>query len=168
VLTYVEAALGGELARPTTWTTQIKGKNRPILNDALGSEFGAMLYDACINPDHDEGSRVRLHGLRRTRYPSEVVPGRRRTLTLGRAGYQRQYELILSGSKKGTDDFWCGARDEGDVWFVDKPSKNDLHPTIKPIQLVERAIRNSSKSRDIARAQADVLDWSSSIRSMSM
>jgi DNA modification methylase len=35
------------------------------------------------------------------------------------------------------------------VWFVDKPVKNDLHPTMKPVALVERAIRNSSKSRDI-------------------
>jgi len=37
----------------------------------------------------------------------------------------------------------------GDVWLVDKPSRNDLHPTMKPVALVERAIRNSSKSRDI-------------------
>jgi DNA modification methylase len=35
------------------------------------------------------------------------------------------------------------------VWFSDKPAKNDLHPTMKPVALVERAIRNSSKSRDI-------------------
>jgi DNA modification methylase len=35
------------------------------------------------------------------------------------------------------------------VWFVDKPLKNDLHPTMKPVALVERAIRNSSKSRDV-------------------
>jgi DNA modification methylase len=26
--------------------------------------------------------------------------------------------------------------------------RNDLHPTMKPVALVERAIRNSSKSRD--------------------
>ena len=35
------------------------------------------------------------------------------------------------------------------MWFVDKPVRNDLHPTMKPVALVERAIRNSSKSRDI-------------------
>jgi hypothetical protein len=35
------------------------------------------------------------------------------------------------------------------VWFVDKPVRNDLHPTMKPVALVERAVRNSSKSRDI-------------------
>jgi DNA modification methylase len=32
---------------------------------------------------------------------------------------------------------------------VDKPARNDLHPTQKPVALVERAVRNSSKSRDI-------------------
>jgi DNA modification methylase len=35
------------------------------------------------------------------------------------------------------------------VWHYDKPAKNDLHPTMKPVALVERAIRNSSKTRDI-------------------
>jgi DNA modification methylase len=71
------------------------------------------------------------------------------TFTLGRADYQRQYEPILYGWKHGTDRFWCGARDQGDVWFVDKPRVNDLHPTMKPVELIERAITNSSKSRDI-------------------
>ena len=49
----------------------------------------------------------------------------------------------------GRDHYWCGARDQGDVWFFDKPARNDLHPTMKPVALVERAIRNSSKTRDI-------------------
>jgi DNA modification methylase len=35
------------------------------------------------------------------------------------------------------------------VWFIDKPVRNNLHPTMKPVALVERAIRNYSKSRDI-------------------
>jgi DNA modification methylase len=67
---------------------------------------------------------------------------------MGRSDYQRQYEPILYGWKEGTDHYWCGARDQGDVWFVKKPVANDLHPTMKPVELVERAIRNSSKSRD--------------------
>jgi DNA modification methylase len=56
---------------------------------------------------------------------------------------------MLYGWKQGNDHYWCGARDQGDVWFFDKPVKNDLHPTMKPVALVERAIRNSSKTRDI-------------------
>lgn len=31
------------------------------------------------------------------------------------------------------------ARDQGNVWFVDKPAKNDLRPTMNPVALVERA-----------------------------
>jgi DNA modification methylase len=35
------------------------------------------------------------------------------------------------------------------VWQIKKPHKNDLHPTMKPVELMERAVRNSSKTRDI-------------------
>ena len=80
---------------------------------------------------------------------STFVIWAKHTFTLGRADYQRQYETILYGWKEGTDHFWCGAREQGDVWFFDKPVRNDLHPTMKPVALVERAIRNSSKSRDV-------------------
>lgn len=80
---------------------------------------------------------------------STFVIWAKHTFTLGRADYQRQYEPILYGWKEGADHFWCGARDQGDVWHFDKPSRNDLHPTMKPVTLVERAIRNSSKSRDV-------------------
>lgn len=69
--------------------------------------------------------------------------------TLGRSDYQRQYEPILYGWREGTSRHWCGARDQGDVWQIKKPLKNDLHPTMKPVELVERAIRNSSKPGDI-------------------
>jgi DNA modification methylase len=34
------------------------------------------------------------------------------------------------------------------VWFIKKPVKNDLHPTTKPVELIERALHNSSKTRD--------------------
>ena len=64
--------------------------------------------------------------------------------TLGRSDYQRQFEPILYGWPEGVKHHWCGARDQGDVWFIDRPSRNDLHPTMKPVGLVERAIRNSS------------------------
>jgi DNA modification methylase len=70
------------------------------------------------------------------------------TFTLGRADYQRQYEPILYGWPEGNKHFWCGARDQGDVWFFNKPRTNDLHPTMKPVELVQRAIENSSKTRD--------------------
>ena len=35
------------------------------------------------------------------------------------------------------------------MWSIDRPSVNDLHPTMKPVELVQKAIRNSSKSRGL-------------------
>jgi len=38
---------------------------------------------------------------------------------------------------------------ENDIWEVDKIKKNDLHPTMKPLDLAKRAILNSSKENEI-------------------
>ncbi len=35
------------------------------------------------------------------------------------------------------------------MWHFNKPRVNDLHPTMKPVELVERAIRNSSRPGDV-------------------
>ena len=71
------------------------------------------------------------------------------TFTLGRADYQRQYEPILYGWKDGQPPLLVRGAGSGRCVAFDKPVRNDLHPTMKPVALVERAIRNSSKSRDI-------------------
>jgi DNA modification methylase len=173
VLADVERVLGGQLADMTfcdppynvdyanTPKDKLRGKHRPIMNDNLGGGFEAFLYDACVNIlSITKGacyicmSSSELDTLQRAFRAaggkwSTFVIWAKNTFTLGRADYQRQYEPILYGWKEGSDHYWCGARDQGDVWFVDKPVKNDLHPTMKPVVLVERAIRNSSKSRDI-------------------
>jgi DNA modification methylase len=173
VLTDVERVLGGQLADmcftdspynvdyANSPKDKLRGKHRPILNDNLGSGFEAFLYDCCVNVlSVTKGavywcmSSSELHTLQRAftaaggRWSTFVIWAKH-TFTLGRADYQRQYEPILYGWKQGSDHYWCGARDQGDVWFFDKPVRNDLHPTMKPVALVERAIRNSSKSRDI-------------------
>jgi DNA modification methylase len=173
VLADVERVLGGQLADMTftdppynvdyanSPKDRLRGKHRPILNDDLGSGFEAFLLDACTNIlSVTKGgtyicmSSSELHTLQRAFTAaggkwSTFVIWAKHTFTLGRADYQRQYEPILYGWPAGHERYWCGARDQGDVWFIDKPARNDLHPTMKPVALVERAIRNSSKSRDI-------------------
>jgi DNA modification methylase len=63
---------------------------------------------------------------------------------LGRCDYNYKHEPILFGWKqKGTHKFY-GPSNETSLWPIDKPLKNDLHPTMKPVELVERCIRNSS------------------------
>ena len=68
---------------------------------------------------------------------------------LGRADYQRQYEPLWYGWREGAQHFWRGDRDQGDVWKIDRPSASDLHATMKPLALVERAIENSSRTGDV-------------------
>ena len=132
------------------------GKGRRIMNDALGEGFGEFLYDACVSIiAHTAGaiymcmSSSELHTLQRAfvaagGHWSTFIIWAKDRFTLGRSDYQRQFEPILYGWPEGASHHWCGARDQGDVWFIDRPSRNDLHPTMKPVGLVERAIRNSS------------------------
>ena len=71
------------------------------------------------------------------------------SFVLGRADYQRAYEPIWYGWREGAGHHWCGDRDQSDVWPIDRPSESPLHPTMKPLALVERAITNSSRDGDL-------------------
>ena len=67
------------------------------------------------------------------------------TFTLGRAPYQRAYEPIWFGWREGSPHFWCGARDQSDVWTIPRPDDSPFHATQKPLALLERAIEHSSR-----------------------
>jgi len=69
-------------------------------------------------------------------------------IVLGRRDYKCKHENILYGWKKGTHRFY-GKAGSSSVFEYDKPLKNDLHPTMKPIALIENIILNSSKMNDI-------------------
>ena len=137
------------------------GKGRRIKNDALGDGFGQFLYDACVLINaHTDGavyicmSSSELQTLQSAfksagGHWSTFIIWAKDRFTLGRADYQRQYEPILYGWPEGVKRHWCGDRDQGDVWNIERPHKNDLHPTMKPVSLVERAIRNSSRKGDL-------------------
>ncbi|MCC7227386.1 MAG: site-specific DNA-methyltransferase [Burkholderiaceae bacterium] len=168
-----KALLGEELADMTvtdppynvnyanTAKDKMRGTNRPILNDNMGDGFAGFLTLACQNILAVTKGAVyiamssseldTLQGAFRAAGGkwSTFIIWAKNTFTMGRADYQRQYEPILYGWKDGAQHYWCGARDQGDVWQIKKPHNNDLHPTMKPVELMERAVRNSSKTRDI-------------------
>ena len=140
---------------------KMRGTHRPILNDNLGENFEPFLK-AALTPmiAHCQGaiyiamSSSELDTLQSAfrasgGHWSTFIIWAKNTFTLGRSDYQRQYEPILYGWPEGATRHWCGDRDQGDVWQIKKPIKNDLHPTMKPVELVERAIRNSSRPRDV-------------------
>lgn len=67
---------------------------------------------------------------------------------LGRSDYNYKHEPILYGwNKKHT--FYGKGDQKTSVWQYDKPHKSDLHPVMKPVELVANALLNSSKKGDI-------------------
>jgi DNA modification methylase len=76
---------------------------------------------------------------------SDTVIWAKDRFVLGRADYQRGYEPIWYGWRDGVDHHWCGDRDQSDVWQIARPAEAPLHPVMKPLGLMERAIRNSSR-----------------------
>jgi DNA modification methylase len=140
---------------------KLRGKDRAILNDNLGDGFYDFLLAAltpmlarCDGAIYVAMSSSELDALQAAfraagGHWSTFIIWAKHTFTLGRADYQRQYEPILYGWPEGAERHWCGDRDQSDVWQIKKPQKNDLHPTMKPVELVERALRNSSRPRAV-------------------
>jgi len=94
------------------------------------------------------------------------------SFTLGRQDYQWKHEPCLYGWKEGASHYFQNARNistiikgknisemshaelldlideligDSTVWNENKPIADDLHPTMKPVSLIERQIKNSSK-----------------------
>ncbi len=123
-------------------------KKLKIGNDTLGGKFYEFLREACANllavtkgAVYICMSSSELHTLYQAftdagGYWSTFVIWAKHHFTLGRSDYQRQYEPILYGWRKGADHFWCGARDQGDIWFIKRPASSQEHPTMKPVELV--------------------------------
>ncbi len=65
--------------------------------------------------------------------------------TFGRSDYHWKHEPAIYGWKDGGAHKWHGDRKQTTVWDVKRPSRSDDHPTMKPIDLCDIAIKNSSK-----------------------
>jgi len=71
-------------------------------------------------------------------------------LVISRKDYHTQYEPIWYGwNEKAARLMQVEDRKQSDVWEVDRPHVSDLHPTTKPIELIARALNNSSKAGNL-------------------
>ena len=71
-------------------------------------------------------------------------------LVMSRKDYHTKYEPIWYGWLDGAPRL-CPLEDrkQSDVWDVDRPTKSELHPTTKPIELINIALNNSSKLNNL-------------------
>jgi DNA modification methylase len=70
------------------------------------------------------------------------------TLVLGHADYQQSHEGLLYGWK-GKNRRWFGGRTQVSVIKLDRPTRSALHPTMKPLGLIEATLKNSSARGDL-------------------
>lgn len=71
------------------------------------------------------------------------------SMTLGRQDYQWRHEPCLYGWKEGARHNWYNDRSQTTVLEFNKPNRNDIHPTMKPVDLFAYQIKNSSKQGDL-------------------
>jgi DNA modification methylase len=64
--------------------------------------------------------------------------------TLSNSDYMSKYEPIFYGWTDNNHKFY-GGNNGMDIWEIKRTAKNDLHPTMKPVELIEKALEDASK-----------------------
>lgn len=77
--------------------------------------------------------------------PKEYLIWVKNNFTLGRQDYQWRHEPCWYGWKDGAAHYFIDDRKQSTVLEFDKPTQNKSHPTMKPVELFELQIGNSSR-----------------------
>ena len=141
---------------------QSKGmvEHREIENDDMSdAAFYVFLEKAYLNMIHhtrdggaiyvahadSEGANFRKAMLQAGWLLKQCLIWVKNSLVMGRQDYQWKHEPILYGWKPGAAHEWFSDRSQTTILNFDKTRNNDLHPTMKPVKLVEYMIQNSSE-----------------------
>ena len=79
----------------------------------------------------------------------ELIWSKNGQFTLGRQDYQWDFEPCFYGWKIGASHNWYSDRKQKCVLTFDKPKRNELHPTQKPVPLISYLMKNSSRPKDL-------------------
>lgn len=71
------------------------------------------------------------------------------TMVMGRQDYQWKHEPCLYGWKEGASHNWYSDRKQTTILEFDKPTRSELHPTMKPLNLFAYQMKNSTAKGDI-------------------
>ena len=138
-----------------------KFKQREIENDNMSGEdfkdfcqsFASNIKLFCrgvvycwAGPGKD--GRIMFTVLDNTIHNSTVIVWNKDQFTLGRGKYQNKHELCWFGWNEDgamfTDD-----RKLTNVWDFERPKKSELHPTMKPIKLIEYSLNHNPKAKSV-------------------
>jgi site-specific DNA-methyltransferase (adenine-specific) len=71
------------------------------------------------------------------------------SLVMGRADYHYRHESIFYGWKEGAAHQAPPDRKQDTVWEIPRPHRSAEHPTMKPVELIAKAIKNSTNQNQI-------------------
>jgi len=110
-----------------------------ILNLYVKGAFYITFYRLGIDWMFDALNRKKLK-------VRNLIIWKKNNFNLSNSDYKSFYEPMFYGWIN--EHNFYGEKGEVDIWEINKTKVNDLHPTMKPIELCERAINNSSKQKD--------------------
>ena len=132
-------------------------KRKPIDNDTLASgDYKAFcvafakhfddVCDGCVYVCHAPGPDGRIVAcvLDDIAHPSTTLVWNKNTFVIGGGKYQSKWEAIWFGWTKSGRGF-TKDRSLSNVWDFPRPTVSDLHPTMKPVALIEQAVRHASQ-----------------------
>ena len=112
---------------------------KKVLSNILLFNKGAWYFSFCdlkldllLNPLKEMGFKWK-----------SIIIWKKNQATLSGKDYKSRYEPIIYGCPNSS--FYGERYNQEDIWEFQRTLKNDLHPTMKPIPLIENALNNSSK-----------------------
>jgi DNA modification methylase len=122
-----------------------------FLRDAFAGMALAIEPDASLYVCHPSSSQREFQGaLEDSGFEVRTqIIWAKNTFAWGFGRYKFQHEPIFYAHRQGHSDEWYGDKSQSTLWQEKKPAANRLHPTMKPVELIERALTNSSQPGDV-------------------
>lgn len=135
-----------------------------IRNDAMSGEaFRVFLRDAYIAADasmkpgavfyiwhaDSEGYNFRGAAADMGWTIRQCLIWQKNSMVLGRQDYHWQHEPCLYGWKEGAAHLWAADRKQTTLLDFARPTRNEEHPTMKPVALIEYQMMNNTKGGDV-------------------
>lgn len=167
----VEKLMGGQLADmlltdpPYNVAYEGKTKNHlTIQNDSMDNDrFRQFLRDAFTSADavmkqgavfyiwhaDSEGYNFRGACFDIGWKVRQCLIWNKNSMVMGRQDYHWKHEPCLYGWKEGASHLWASDRKQTTVIDYQRPTKAEIHPTMKPVGLFDYQIKNNTKGGDI-------------------
>jgi site-specific DNA-methyltransferase (adenine-specific) len=163
----VDGSLVDILITDPPYNVAYEGKTKDALkiqNDSMGDDqFRQFLRDAFVSADsvmkqgavfyiwHADSEGFNFRGACKDAgwKVRQCLIWNKDTMVMGRQDYHWKHEPCLYGWKDGAGHLWAADRKQVTIISCKRPKRNDIHPTMKPVELIEYQLLNNTKGADI-------------------